>query len=206
MGEKTTHFGRAGEYYAMSELLLRGWNVAVPVVDIGDDVFVIDDRDKTTWRLQVKSTDCSASQPAKFTLSRTQLAEAQAIELFYMLMIRLKDRWRFVLVAREALAAARAAALKGAKKRMGSPLKPDGQPGVGDALGLTIEISGATASVWGEDMTRFLDVWPAELAPVSDGPGAIARPAATLAAALSPSPGHGTKPSRPKKAAPRKGP
>lgn len=49
--EKKTHFGRAGEYYAMSELLLRGWNVAVPVVDVGDDAFVIDDRDKTTRRV-----------------------------------------------------------------------------------------------------------------------------------------------------------
>lgn len=55
MGDKkTTHFGRAGEYFAMSELLLRGWNVAVPVVD--DDVFVIDDRDKATRRLQVKTS------------------------------------------------------------------------------------------------------------------------------------------------------
>jgi hypothetical protein len=39
----------------MSEVLLRGWNVAVPVVDVGDDVFVIDDNDKTTYRLQIKS-------------------------------------------------------------------------------------------------------------------------------------------------------
>jgi hypothetical protein len=27
---------------------LRGWNVAVPVVDIGDDVLVIDDDDETS--------------------------------------------------------------------------------------------------------------------------------------------------------------
>ena len=56
MTDKTTHFGRAGEYFAMSELLLRGWNVAVPVVDVGDDVFVIDDSDKKTRRLQVKTS------------------------------------------------------------------------------------------------------------------------------------------------------
>ena len=61
MTDKKTHFGRAGEYFAMSELLLRGWNVAVPVVDVGDDVFVIDDRDKTTLRAQVKT---SAAEPA----------------------------------------------------------------------------------------------------------------------------------------------
>lgn len=37
---KTTHFGRAGEFFIVSELLLRAWNVAVPVVDMGDDVYV----------------------------------------------------------------------------------------------------------------------------------------------------------------------
>lgn len=52
---KGSHFGTAGEYFAMSELLLRGWNVAVPVVDVGDDVLIIDDNDKTTFRVQVKS-------------------------------------------------------------------------------------------------------------------------------------------------------
>ena len=45
----------------MSELLLRGWNVAVPVVDVGDDVFVIDDNDKTTYRMQVKSAASDTS-------------------------------------------------------------------------------------------------------------------------------------------------
>jgi hypothetical protein len=48
MSDKNTHFGRAGEFFAMSEFLLRGWNVAVPVVDVGDDVFVIEDNEKTT--------------------------------------------------------------------------------------------------------------------------------------------------------------
>ncbi len=60
----------------MSELLLRGWNVAVPVVDVGDDVFVIDDNEKTTRRVQVKSSRIEAQDNApmaSFTLSRAQL-------------------------------------------------------------------------------------------------------------------------------------
>src|SRR5690606_23258604 len=62
MPEKPTHFGRAGEFFTMSELLLRGWNVAVLVVDVGDDVFVIDDNDKTTYRMQVKPAASDTSQ------------------------------------------------------------------------------------------------------------------------------------------------
>jgi hypothetical protein len=73
MADKTTHFGRAGEFFAMSELLLLGWNVAVPVVDIGDDVFVIDDNDKTTYRLQVKSAQPSKKDRWNFSISRAQL-------------------------------------------------------------------------------------------------------------------------------------
>jgi hypothetical protein len=77
VNEKRTHFGRAGEFFAMSELLLRGWNVAVPVVDVGDDVFVIDDNGKTTWRVQAKSTlakaDASGVTQASFTVSRSRL-------------------------------------------------------------------------------------------------------------------------------------
>jgi hypothetical protein len=56
MADKKTHFVRAGEYYGMSELLLRGWNVAVPVVDVGDDVFVIEMlliRVDASWRFLV---------------------------------------------------------------------------------------------------------------------------------------------------------
>jgi hypothetical protein len=92
MTDKRTHFGRAGEYFAMSELLLRGWNVAVPVVDVGDDAFVIDDRDKTTRRVQVKTAMAEPMRAkgegaervcASFKLSRTQLRTRQPIELFY---------------------------------------------------------------------------------------------------------------------------
>ena len=101
MADKTTHFGRAGECFAMSELLLRGWNVAVPVVDVGDDVFVIDDNDKTTWRLQVKSAEGESipeadggGVTARFALSRVQLRTPQPIELFFMLIIRHEGTWR----------------------------------------------------------------------------------------------------------------
>ena len=40
----------------MSELLARGYNVAVPEVDVGDDVLVIRDATQEVSRIQVKSS------------------------------------------------------------------------------------------------------------------------------------------------------
>jgi hypothetical protein len=33
------YLGKAGQQAVMSEFLVRGWNVATPEVDIGDDIF-----------------------------------------------------------------------------------------------------------------------------------------------------------------------
>ena len=33
------YLGKAGHLTVMSEFLMRGWNVAIPEVDIGDDIF-----------------------------------------------------------------------------------------------------------------------------------------------------------------------
>ena len=38
------YVGRAGQMAVISEFLIRGWNVAVPEVDIGDDLLVIKDQ------------------------------------------------------------------------------------------------------------------------------------------------------------------
>ena len=34
--EKKSHLGKAGQLAAMAEFLLRGYNVAIPEVDVGD--------------------------------------------------------------------------------------------------------------------------------------------------------------------------
>jgi hypothetical protein len=73
----------------MAEFLLRGYNVAMPEVDIGDDIFVVHDREGELWRVQVKTAICkqarrergtqAAGVPAppawrgKFAISRTQV-------------------------------------------------------------------------------------------------------------------------------------
>ena len=37
----TQYTGRAGHLAVMAELLIRGWNTAIPEVDVGDDIFVV---------------------------------------------------------------------------------------------------------------------------------------------------------------------
>ncbi len=47
-------FGRSGQLAVMSEFLHRRINVAIPEVDVGDDVFVVKGSDDTVTRVQVK--------------------------------------------------------------------------------------------------------------------------------------------------------
>jgi hypothetical protein len=182
MADKRTHFGRAGEYYAMSELLLRGWNVAVPVVDVGDDAFVIDDRDKTTRRVQVKTAEAEPIKPkdglgagrvrATFNLSREQMRTPQAIELFYMLMVRLPRSWRFLVIPRRDLFTLRATYVAKARKGAGRrPLIDEGAKT--DGLIFVVELEGDAAFGWEGALDGYLDRWPDDLRAVEGGPGSV---------------------------------
>lgn len=200
MADKKTHFGRAGEYYGMSELLLRGWNVAVPVVDVGDDVFVIDDNDKTTWRLQVKSAEAEPSAvddagvSARFKLSRTQLRSLQRIELFYMLLVRVDASWRFLVIPRPSLLEIRDAYVAGGADRQGPGRRPlSDDTATTDGIPLEVVLRGDNATAWGASLSPYLDLWPEALPAVTGGPGTIGKTKpttseATAVSAPAPSP------------------
>jgi len=49
------YLGSAGQTWVMSEFLARGYNVAVPEVDRGDDLFVVQDESGDFDRIQVKT-------------------------------------------------------------------------------------------------------------------------------------------------------
>jgi hypothetical protein len=76
--------GSAGELAVMSELLWRGWNVAAPQVDVGDDIFVVEDEHGTFYRVQVKTALADEREygvSGQFSLQRRHLERPRTPQL-----------------------------------------------------------------------------------------------------------------------------
>jgi hypothetical protein len=56
------YLGKAGQLTTMSEFLARGWNVATPEVDVGDGLFVVEDKKGLFKRVQVKTAQAVERQ------------------------------------------------------------------------------------------------------------------------------------------------
>ena len=99
--------GRAGHLAAMAEFLLRGWNTAIPEVDVGDDIFVVRDIDGNLWRVQVKTAKAKRTKRGHdvvFNLSLAQLRTPVTPDVTYVFAIRIEDRWdAFVVIDRSTL-------------------------------------------------------------------------------------------------------
>ena len=157
----------------MAEFLYRGYNVAVPAVDVGDDVYIVEDQAGIMWRLQVKTADQRIDDVACFQLSRQQLREIKANDLFYMFMTRWSDRWRFVLIDRKRLFKIRSAFEAADRSgRCGRRPVGDGEAAT-DALTLRIAWRGDDARGWGASFSCYLDCWPRMFPERSLGPGAV---------------------------------
>ncbi len=102
------YVGRAGQMAAMAEFLLRGYNVAVPEVDVGDDIFVVRDSDGEFSRIQVKTalvTETKHGYNARYAVRLDQLLTLSAPELWYVFSNRSAGRWQsFLVVPRPELA------------------------------------------------------------------------------------------------------
>lgn len=134
---KGSFLGAAGQIYVMSELLARGWNVAIPVVDVGDDVLVVDDEEKSLIRIQVKT---GVGVPMKtggykvtFNLSQLQLTTEYKSSLIFAFAIRNKEGWKRILwMERETLKVIRANFEQAFPFRHGT--------GISDRISLTLKI------------------------------------------------------------------
>ena len=88
----------------MSEFLVLGWNVAIPEVDIGDDIFVVQDVSGTLRRVQVKtstSTYRKNSFSGQFSVSIKNLRNISTILVHYIFLVRNNDEWSKPVIIRQ---------------------------------------------------------------------------------------------------------
>ena len=98
------YLGKAGHLIVMSEFLLRGWNVAIPEIDIGDDIFVVQDESGTLRRVQVKTSTSTKRQngfSGRFKIPLKQLRNISKIRVHYAFVVRHLDYWTKPLVIRQ---------------------------------------------------------------------------------------------------------
>ncbi len=98
------YLGRAGHLAIMAEFLIRGWNVAIPEVDIGDDIFVVQDEEGTFRRVQVKTSSATtrrAGFSGKFSVSIKNLKNLSNVLVHYVFIVRNGPDWSKPLVIRQ---------------------------------------------------------------------------------------------------------
>lgn len=99
------YLGRAGHLAIMSEFLIRGWNVAIPEIDIGDDIYVVHDDNGTLRRVQVKtsvSTERKKSFSGQFNVPLKQLRDYKAnYQIYYVFIVRRAINWSLPVIIRQ---------------------------------------------------------------------------------------------------------
>ncbi len=100
------YVGKAGQLAVMAEFLLLGYNVAMPEVDEGDDVFVVRSKSGQLWRIQVKTGVGKRQRRGwrtKFSVNENQIRTETFPDLFFILALRKGTAWEFLLIPREQL-------------------------------------------------------------------------------------------------------
>ena len=98
------YLGKAGHLIVMSEFLLRGWNVAIPEIDIGDDIFVVQDESGTLRRVQVKTSTSVKRQNGfsdRFKVPLRQLRNLGDVPVHYAFIVRHSDQWTKLIIIRQ---------------------------------------------------------------------------------------------------------
>jgi hypothetical protein len=102
----TQYVGKAGHLAVMGEFCLRGYNAAMPEIDKGDDVFVVNDRTGAMWRLQVKTALGSKQRTSRryqFRVRESAIQTAQSPELHFTFVMRKDQVWHFLIMDRPVL-------------------------------------------------------------------------------------------------------
>lgn len=88
----------------MAEFLTRGWNVATPEVDIGDDIFVVQDDNGTLRRVQVKTSatiGLSKGYQGQFNVPINQLKNISNVPVHYVFIVRHNNGWSKPVLIRQ---------------------------------------------------------------------------------------------------------
>ena len=88
----------------MSEFLMLGWNVAIPEVDIGDDIFVVQDENGTLRRVQVKTSSSVGRKSGfsgQFSVSVKNLRNISNILVHYVFITRHNTEWSLPIIIRQ---------------------------------------------------------------------------------------------------------
>ena len=152
--KQSLYLGKAGHLVVMAEFLLRGWNVAIPEVDVGDDVYVVEDGRGSLKELQVKTVTASMHKngfgfSGKFTLKNDQLLGPSSSRSF-VFIVRHSDQWSPPVIIAQAT-------LRDELDRLGMVLRP------GKSLNLTLRFQ--------HDKVHFRDLdWSSRLKDFTDFP------------------------------------
>jgi hypothetical protein len=143
------YVGRSGQMAVMAEFLWRGWNTALPEVDLGDDVFVVKDDSGDLSRVQVKTATARVQKngySAKFMVALSQLRTPRTPDLVYVFAVRGAAGWEpFVVIGRDALLAEH-------------ELRGVGSLSRGSVL-FRFVVSAARLTCSGRDLTVYRDDW-----------------------------------------------
>jgi hypothetical protein len=143
------YVGRAGQFAVMAEFLWRGWNVALPEVDVGDDVFVVKDEGGEMFRVQVKTATAKEQKEsyfAQFRVDLNQLRRPRFPDLVYVFAVRRDSRWGpFLVIGRDIL--------RIAHDEQGVGSASDG------AVTFRVTYSGSSIRCSDKDFLAFRDDW-----------------------------------------------
>jgi hypothetical protein len=109
MATQRNYTGYSGQMAVMAELLFRQCNAAVPVIDVGTDVFAFRDDREEVARIQVKAAQGERYKKgggyhAQFNISMSQLRATDEPPLYYALAVRLAFQWvSFLVIGRRRL-------------------------------------------------------------------------------------------------------
>jgi hypothetical protein len=134
----------------MAEFLVRGYNVAIPEVDIGDDIFVVRDDDGDYSRIQVKTALAAPSAigyRARYAFKFSQLENPTRPGTWYVFVNRWQEQWHSSIVS-----ARRELYGIFTRHHIGS-LNEQG------ILSLSLSYTTTTATCSGQDFSDYLNNW-----------------------------------------------